>query len=134
MTPTINPTIKQNLSSSTTWFRLLFILLFALVFYALLWVVGLLILFQFLFTLFTGQPNANLHGFNRSVARYAEQIMEYFLFCSDKRPFPFSAWPSVEPRTAASASEKPVQQSTEEQASEPASTDTSPATESGTRG
>lgn len=101
----MNPTIKQNLSNTTIWFRLLFMVFFGVVLWLMLWVAGLIVLFQFLTALFTGQPNGNLHGINRSVARYVEHIFQYLLFCTDKRPFPFSAWPPVTTETATETKE-----------------------------
>ncbi len=49
--------------------------------------------FQFLASLFTGQPNDQLTRFGRNLARYLQQIIVYMTFATEEKPFPFTPWP-----------------------------------------
>jgi hypothetical protein len=49
--------------------------------------------FQFLASLFTGQPNDRLARFGRNLARYLQQITVYLTFTTEEKPFPFTPWP-----------------------------------------
>lgn len=85
--------LKQNLSRSSIWMRLLYMLLFT-VFYSLAEVVLVAVVtFQFLITLFTGTPNGRLLKFGKSLSTYVYQVLRYLTFNSEVRPFPFGDWP-----------------------------------------
>jgi hypothetical protein len=61
-------------------------------------VFGALVVFQFLWVLFTAETNQQLTGLGQSLATYTYQIMRYLSFNSDDKPFPFSAeWPTGAP-------------------------------------
>jgi hypothetical protein len=49
--------------------------------------------FQFLSSLFTGQPNDLLTRFGGNLARYLQQIIVYMTFATEEKPFPFMPWP-----------------------------------------
>jgi len=49
--------------------------------------------FQFLASLFTGQPNDRLTRFGRNLARYLQQVTVYMTFATEEKPFPFTPWP-----------------------------------------
>jgi hypothetical protein len=51
------------------------------------------VVFQFLASLFTGQPNDRLTRFGRNLARYLQQIAVYLTFGTEETPFPFAPWP-----------------------------------------
>lgn len=48
---------------------------------------------QFLWLLFTGQPNAFLVRFGRSLAGWLSEVAHFLFMDTDKRPFPWSPWP-----------------------------------------
>jgi len=50
--------------------------------------------FQFLASLFTGQPNDQLTRFGRNLARYFQQITVFMTFATEEKPFPFTPWPN----------------------------------------
>ena len=60
--------------------------------------------FQFLASLFTGQPNDQLTRFGRNLARYLQQITVFMTFATEEKPFPFTPWPD-EPHEEASVEE-----------------------------
>lgn len=89
--------IKENLKQQSTWLRGLYMLIFA-VFYSLAEIVLFaVVLFQFLFKLFTGNTNLRLLKLGQSIATYIYQIIQYLSFNSDYQVYPFGAWPKGEP-------------------------------------
>ena len=88
--------VKENAKNVDVWIRGLFILVFGVIFYVLYGVIWLLVIFQFLTKVLTGNLNENLSSFSESLTRYAFQILNYITFQSEERPFPFSPWPGKE--------------------------------------
>ena len=88
--------LKSNLGSRKTWLRGLYMVLFAVIYSVTEVVIGAVVILQFLFTLVTGQTNARLLQFGRSLSRYVYQIMLFFTFNSEDLPFPFTEWPSAD--------------------------------------
>jgi hypothetical protein len=85
--------LKAHFSNAETWKRGLFILLFA-VFYGIAEVVlGAVVLFQFGSLLITGRTNDKLKTFSRGLTAYFYQLLQFFTYRSDLKPFPFSDWP-----------------------------------------
>jgi hypothetical protein len=61
---------------------------------------GLLVLvafFQFFSTLICKRPNEQLKSFGGSLGVYLKQIAEFVSYNVDRKPWPFSGWPSPEP-------------------------------------
>ena len=86
--------IEDNIKSGSTWLRLLFMIVIVVIYGLSRLVVGAVVLLQFLWVLFTGEPNARLTGFGQSLAIYTYQIVRYLTFNTDSRPFPFDDdWP-----------------------------------------
>lgn len=90
--------LKQNLGARSTWLRGLFMLLFAVVFSLVELLVAAVAVFQFLVVLFTGRTNARLEQFGRGLSRYVYQIVQFFTFAREVKPFPFSPWPEESAR------------------------------------
>lgn len=57
-------------------------------------VMGAVVIFQFLNVLFTGQTNDNLLIFGQQLSRYQYQLMLFLTYNSEQQPFPVGAWPS----------------------------------------
>jgi hypothetical protein len=85
---------QSHLTSKQTWLRGLYMLLFVVIYHVAEFVIGAVVVLQFLFSLFTGQVNARLLQFGHSLSRYAYQILRYLTFNSEQLPFPFDDWPS----------------------------------------
>lgn len=105
-----NEELKSNLLSSRHWLRLVFMLLFA----ALLQVAGIimwvLVILQFVFSLITGQDNANLRSFGHSLSTFIYQTLKFLTYNSEEKPFPFADWPTINeepPVDAVVVAEKP---------------------------
>lgn len=86
-------TVKENIKNVDTWLRGLFILVFGIIFYALYMIIWLLVVFQFVVKVVTGNINQNLMGFSDGLTRYAYQVLQYMTFQSEVRPWPFAPWP-----------------------------------------
>jgi hypothetical protein len=85
--------LKSNLTSSKHWIRLVYMLLFAVFLYVASFVVGVLVMVQFIFALITGSDNRKLRELGSSVTLYIQQILLFLTFNSDAKPFPFADWP-----------------------------------------
>ncbi len=106
--------VKEHAKNVDTWLRGLFIIIFGVIFYfALVPVIWLLVIFQFLFKVLTGNLNENLSDFSVSLTRFAFQILLYITFQSEERPFPFSPWPKGDSSTDA-AVPKPAEADSEQ--------------------
>lgn len=94
----MDESIKQNLQARDTWKRILFMLLFGLIYSFAELVIFAVVLFQIGSILITGQKNAKLLKFGQSLSLYAYQILQYFTFNRDQRPYPFDDWPDQDDR------------------------------------
>ena len=90
--------LEQNLKRRSTWIRLLFMAVFVALYAITRIVFGAVVIFQFLWVLFTAETNKQLTELGQSLATYSYQIMRYLSFNSDDKPFPIDAeWPKGEP-------------------------------------
>jgi hypothetical protein len=87
-------TINDDLTNRGTWMRLLYMILFAVIFNIAEMVVAVIVVFQFLSSLFTGKPNQELRGLGNTLGAYAHEIIAYLTYHSDDRPYPFGPWPA----------------------------------------
>ena len=86
--------LRQNLTATDTWVRGLFMLLFMIIYGVAKSVWYLIVLFQFIHTLFKGKPNDPLLDFSENLCAYLYEILLYVSFSSHDLPFPFAPWPS----------------------------------------
>lgn len=76
--------------------RILFMAMFWIVLRLGVWLTGLMALLQWIMGWFEDEPNQRLRGFGLSLSTYLRQILDYLLFNSDQKPFPFDDWPRAE--------------------------------------
>ena len=100
--------IKENLKSQSTWMRGLYMLLYIIFSRIAELVLGLVIVFQFLLKLFTGETNERLLKLGQGLSTYLYQVFQYLSFNTEYQPYPFGAWPKGEPKST-----KLVDQSTD---------------------
>ena len=86
-------TVKENVKNPDVWLRGLFILIFGVILYFAVILVWLVVVFQFVPKLLTGDLNRQVADFNGGLLRYISLILGYITFQSDDKPFPFSPWP-----------------------------------------
>ncbi len=85
--------MNEQLENKSTWTRILFVALFWIVFHITQFILLAVAIGQCLFTLFSGNPNAQLMKLGDSLSRYVHEILAYVTFNTDQRPFPFSDFP-----------------------------------------
>jgi len=85
--------IKENVTRRSIWLRLVFMIVLIVAFNVAELITFAVVAFQFLSSLFTGQPNDLLTRFGRNLARYLQQITVYLTFATEEKPFPFTPWP-----------------------------------------
>ena len=90
----LNEDVKENVKDSSVWKRLLFMLLFGILYSVTEVVLAVVVAFQFLTVLFTGNKNDKLLDLGGSISSYIYQIARYLTYNCEERPYPFSDWPS----------------------------------------
>ncbi len=85
--------MSEQYENKSTWIRILFVALFWVVFHVTQLVILAVAIGQCLFTLFTGNPNAQLMKLGHNLSQYVQEILAFVTFNSDKRPFPFNDFP-----------------------------------------
>lgn len=85
--------LKENVTRHSIWLRLVFMIVLGVAFNVAEFVTFVVIAFQFLVSLFTGQPNDQLSRFGLNLARYLQQIIVFMTFATEEKPFPFTPWP-----------------------------------------
>jgi hypothetical protein len=91
-----NEQIKSNLTSSKHWLRLLFMLVFGAVLQVASIIMWGLVIAQFIFSLITGEDNAQLRKFGHSLSIYIFDTLKFLTYASEEKPFPFADWPKVD--------------------------------------
>jgi Flp pilus assembly protein TadB len=75
------------------WMRGAFMLLFIAIYAVAEAVVAAVAVIQFGWLVFTEERNSRLESFGGSLSRFIYQIVRFWTFGSDQKPFPFSDWP-----------------------------------------
>ena len=89
--------IIGNLKQGSAWVRVILMIAFAVVLYVIIpAIVLVLMLTQTLFVFITGDSNVNLRVLGTALSKYIFEVLQFLSYASDNRPFPFSAFPSVE--------------------------------------
>lgn len=91
-----NEELKQNLTSTNQWLRLIYMVLFAVLLEIAGFVMLAVVIAQFLFAIFTGSANDNLRRLGDQIASYIYQTLQFLIYNSEEKPFPFSEWPESE--------------------------------------
>jgi hypothetical protein len=85
--------IKRNLLSPDTWLRILLMAGFAVAAWLTILVLAVIVLGQAILVLITGYPNANLQRFGLIAGAYLFEIVQFLLFNTEDKPFPFAPFP-----------------------------------------
>ncbi|MCK5725740.1 MAG: DUF4389 domain-containing protein [Thiotrichaceae bacterium] len=89
----------NNLTNSSTWKRILYMLLFAFTYSIAEFVIIGIAIVNTVFKLFTGDINENLSALGKQSSLYVYDILLFLTYNTEKKPFPFSAWPNKDPKT-----------------------------------
>jgi hypothetical protein len=90
-------TLRENLTARETWVRGLYMLLFAVLYSLAELVLVAVVIFQFVSRLATGGVNKRLLDFGQQLSRYLYDMLRFFTFNSEFKPYPFNPWPPTEP-------------------------------------
>ena len=85
--------VHENITSGRHWMRFVYMLGFALALYFVPVVYLGLIVIQALVALFRGEPSLRIREFSSTLNQFVFQALEFLLYNSDKKPFPFNEWP-----------------------------------------
>ncbi|TLS77096.1 DUF4389 domain-containing protein [Mariprofundus erugo] len=89
----MNEELKEHVTNTGVWMRLLFMALFGIIYTVSRFVLLIVVVAQFLWLLITGNTNPRLISFGGQLATFVYQILRYLTFNSETRPFPFADWP-----------------------------------------
>ena len=89
--------LKENLTRGETWIRGLYMLLFFATYSVAEIVLVVMVLYQFISRLITNQQNDRLLKLGQQLSTYLYQLIMFFTFNSEERPYPFAAWPRGAP-------------------------------------
>jgi hypothetical protein len=85
--------LKENVKRRGIWLRLLYMIVLAVAFHVAEFVICVVVVFQFLTSLLTGEPNAQLLNLGRAVGVYLRDIVAFLTFATEDKPYPFAPWP-----------------------------------------
>lgn len=88
--------IKENLSDSSMWVRILFVVLFLIIYFLARYLVFFLVVINAISNLITGKSFDTISKFAKQLNFFIFQCMEYITFVSDTKPYPFTSWASDE--------------------------------------
>ncbi len=94
---------EQPIERKETGIRILLTILFVLILRTVDVVLGVIVLFQLVFTLITKRrPGERVARFANRIITYVMQLLRYLTYQEDQRPFPFSDFPaeSAPPHTS----------------------------------
>ena len=100
--------LKSNLTSGKHWMRLVYMVLFAIFLQVASVVMTVLVVVQFLFALITGADNINLRKFGDSLSIYIFSVLQFLIYNSEEKPFPFSDWPESSVKTEIAPAASPA--------------------------
>lgn len=108
--------IVDNLQEPSAWIRIVFMIGYALLLYVVIvpvmFVIGLV---QALFVIITGDDNEKLRGLGGALAEFVHQLLSFFTYNTEDKPFPFKDFPEftygadpVDEQQASSGNGKPA--------------------------
>ena len=90
-----NEEIKVNVTRKDIWKRAVYMLIFVLAYSVAEFILGAIVIFQFLMVLITKETNEVLKDFSVQLCKYIYQIVRYLSFNTEYQPYPFNQWPQV---------------------------------------
>lgn len=99
-------TLQKRLLNGEKWLRILHVAFFAAIIFLFHLLLGIITLVQAILALFNDKPNSHLQDFGRTYAAFYKQLVEFQLWVSDDKPFPFNKWPEKDNAAAAASAKK----------------------------
>jgi hypothetical protein len=119
--------IKRNILSPSQWFRILYMVFYAVACWVVLFVLPIIIVCQVLISLISGADNKNLRDFGSALSDYLHHAINYLLYVSDDKPWPFNETGNDDDAEPTSADPEPADPETADPETE--SAEVTPATE-----
>ncbi len=85
---------KPIVSGKQIAIRLLYTILFLVILGIVLFIVKVVVIFQFIYLFGTRKPNESVGIFSNQIAAYGYQILRYVTLNGSQRPFPFADLPT----------------------------------------
>ena len=85
--------LQDHILNADTWLRFVYLVVFWFLLTVIGWVIGTIVVVQFVIVLFTGEKNPQLLSFGSRMAQYLKQVVGFMCFSTDTKPFPFSDFP-----------------------------------------
>jgi hypothetical protein len=89
----MNDETVESYKDRSVWLRGLYMVIFMFFLGVAKFVAFVVIVFQFLTVLFTGEANQRLLRFGQSLSTYQYQVMVFLTYNSEQHPFPMGDWP-----------------------------------------
>jgi hypothetical protein len=93
MTTETESDVGMNQDEEGIWLRGLYMLVFVVIYGVAEVVVGAVTLVQFGWVVAFGERNTRLQRFGASLSEFIRDLVRYWTFCSEEKPFPFAEWP-----------------------------------------
>ena len=87
---------KANLTSGSTWIRLVHMIVLVIAFNIAELIVGAVVVFQFLSRLLTGKANEHMKEFGAGIGFYLSSIVRFLTFETEDKPFPYATWAAMQ--------------------------------------
>jgi hypothetical protein len=95
--------IRSNLLTTDHWIRILYMAAFAVAGWVVILILSVIACFQVIIVLLGGEVNTRLRNAGSMFALYFLQLLNYLLYVSEEKPWPFGAFPEHEAPRAASS-------------------------------
>jgi len=93
MTGEVHPHASADQERQSIWVRGLLMLLFVLIYGVAEVVVATVAIIQFAWAASTEEPNPRLAAFGASLSVFVCDVVRYWTFDTEEKPFPFADWP-----------------------------------------
>jgi hypothetical protein len=92
-TPPEPSSLPTTTDANALGMRIVYMIIFGVAFWILCWTLAITAVLQLIVRLLGGKPSPDLARFGASLGRFAQQVIEYLTFRSDRLPYPFTEWP-----------------------------------------
>lgn len=93
MTSEVHPQLSADEQHQSIWIRGLLMLLFVLIYGLAEIVVAAVAILQFAWAAVKGEPNPRLSAFGASLGAFVCDVVRYWTFDTEEKPYPFAEWP-----------------------------------------
>ncbi len=92
----MNTNVIENAQTENQWIRLLYMILFLFILKVMIVITFFSAIIQFIYKLINKKSEKSLLKLGSNLGEYLKQVIEFLLYKTETKPFPFSDWPDVE--------------------------------------